>query len=300
MRLVPVTSWLCWLSLAACQFSAPRGAATDPLAPRPGAIDGTFTRSGLPEERPRPVRRVVDPAVAQLIRAASCAHEAQRRAHFENLANADTVAYKRRSVRLCAQVIEVVDGEPLQLPTVAGIATDFSAGTLSPTQRALDIAIDGDGWLAVLQSDGCVGYTRDGRLQFDVDRRLVTFSGSVVQPEIRVPDDLLEIAIDPAGRVGGRVASAPDVNTGFGQLVLHRLANPDGLRRCANGEWRPSDESGAPISGRAGEAGFGAIRQGFCELANVRTADELLALQLLERRERAFGEVLESLGIIVP
>ena len=44
--------------------------------------------------------------------------------------------------------------------------TDFSQGTVTPTGRALDFAIQGDGFFAV-QTAGGVAYTRNG--SFDVD-----------------------------------------------------------------------------------------------------------------------------------
>lgn len=54
--------------------------------------------------------------------------------------------------------------------------TDFSAGPTVPTQNALDLAVDGDGFFNVRTADG-VRYTRNGRMTLREDGALVTASG---------------------------------------------------------------------------------------------------------------------------
>ncbi|MBL7481097.1 flagellar basal-body rod protein FlgF [Legionella bononiensis] len=57
---------------------------------------------------------------------------------------------------------------------------DLSPGEIIPTGRDLDIAIDGEGWMAVKDSQGKEAYTRGGSLRLDVNRQLITASGKVV------------------------------------------------------------------------------------------------------------------------
>lgn len=57
---------------------------------------------------------------------------------------------------------------------------DFTPGDIMTTGRDLDVAIDGDGWMAVKDSHGRESYTRGGSLRLDVNGRLVTASGKAV------------------------------------------------------------------------------------------------------------------------
>lgn len=57
---------------------------------------------------------------------------------------------------------------------------DMSPGEIKSTGRDLDIAVDGDGWIAVQDSHGKESYTRSGSLRTDANGQLVTASGKVV------------------------------------------------------------------------------------------------------------------------
>lgn len=230
-----------------------------------------------------------DPVAQQLLHAALVTDTAQHRVHAENIANAETCAYKRRIVQARAEAN--MAGQAV--PVVACIVPVFTQGPLVPSGRELDVAIDGDGFLAVHQLDGSTAYTRDGQLQLNADGKLVTCRGEIVLPEITVPSDTLRIAIAPDGMVSGRTAGSPDTTTRFGQLTLHRFVNPAGLR-LAGGNYCPSDESGSPITGQPGLTGLGQLHQGFLERSNVDSAAELIALRALEQRRAALASVLSD------
>jgi flagellar basal-body rod protein FlgF len=56
-------------------------------------------------------------------------------------------------------------------------ATDLSAGSLQTTGRELDVAIEGDGWLAVRTADGQEVYTRAGDLRITPEGLLQNGAG---------------------------------------------------------------------------------------------------------------------------
>lgn len=58
--------------------------------------------------------------------------------------------------------------------------SDFSPGEIKTTGRDLDIAIEGDGWIAVKDNKNREVYTRAGDLKMDVNGRLMTSSGKLV------------------------------------------------------------------------------------------------------------------------
>ena len=75
-----------------------------------------------------------------------------------NLANASTPGFRADLVRFSEQV----STDRTQQNVFNGV--DFEPGILKGTNRALDVAINGEGWIAVLAPDGTEAYTRWGDL----------------------------------------------------------------------------------------------------------------------------------------
>jgi len=100
--------------------------------------------------------------------------------HSNNLANASTGGFKADFAQ--ARAMQVYgEGHPGRVyAATESPATDFSPGALDQTGRNLDIAIDGDGWLAVMRNDGTEAFTRYGSLQVDPGGVLRTAKGDVV------------------------------------------------------------------------------------------------------------------------
>ena len=215
---------------------------------------------------------------------------------LENLANVHTAGYKKRHLQVSTTL---QPGTGLQMPVAAAEVMIATMGTLEITDRNLDVAIDGDGWFAVLAEDGSTRYTRNGGFHVNAGGRIVTGDGLVVLPGITVPADTLEISIDPEGRVSGLTAGNPDTATAFGQLTLSRFVNPGGLAPAGACAVRPADAAGRPISGQPGTNGLGVLKQGFVERSNVQVLDELVNLQLTERQRTMLRRVLASYGIFV-
>ncbi len=175
-----------------------------------------------------------------------------------------------------------------------GTTKVFTTGTLEITERNLDVAVDGDGFFAVTLPDGSVGYTRDGNFHLNADGKLVTGSGNVVLPEISMPSDTLEISIDPEGRVSVRTAGNPDSSTLLGQLNLHRFVNPSGMLAVGANVLRPTEASGAPITGTPGSTGLGLLKQGFVERSNVQIVNELVNLIVAQRAYEVNSRAIQA------
>ena len=79
---------------------------------------------------------------------------------------------------------------------LSGTTKVYSPGMLEPTDRQLDVAIDGDGFFGVRLPDGGTGYTRDGAFQINAEGKLVTSQGHILLPEVQVPNDTQGIALD--------------------------------------------------------------------------------------------------------
>lgn len=207
-----------------------------------------------------------------------------------NLANVNTSGFKKgRAVfeDLLYQNVKQVGGatsQDTQMPTglslgtgVRVVATEktYTQGNLQQTDNALDVAIDGRGFLQILLPDGTVGYTRDGSLQVNAQGQLVTSSGYQVQPAISIPDGAQTITIARDGTVSAQLAgqSAPQQ---VGTLQLVDFINPAGLQPRGQNLLSESAASGPPQTGTPGLNGLGFIEQGSLESSNVNVVEELV------------------------
>lgn len=157
--------------------------------------------------------------------------------------------------------------------------TDLSSGVLMETGRDLDVAIKGEGWLAVQLPDGSEAYTRAGDLQRDVSGMLVTGSGLPVMGDsgpIILPEyETLELGIDGTISIRGLGDDSQTIT----QINRLKLVNPDlatlvkgedGLMRTRNGE-QPAVDANVQIV------------NGMLEGSNVNPVAELTGLITMSR-----------------
>jgi flagellar basal-body rod protein FlgG len=170
----------------------------------------------------------------------------------------------------------------------------YSPGTLENTGRNLDIAIDGEGFFSVQLPDSSIGYTRDGQLHINADGKLVTSQGYVIQPEVTLPQDIIELNIDPEGRVTGRTAGAPDATQSFGQFQLAKFINPSGLRSEGGNVAQQTAASGAVLQAAPGGNGVGYLKQSFIERSNVEIVNELVNLIVAQRAYEVNSRAIQA------
>ncbi|MFN9776910.1 MAG: flagellar hook protein FlgE [Candidatus Kapaibacterium sp.] len=127
------------------------------------------------------------------------AHQQRLDVISNNIANVNTVGYKSSQSQFVDQLSQVmslgsaptsiamggiggVDPEQIGLGVRLGaIRSDFSQGNIRTTNRALDVAINGDAFFA-LSLNGSASYTRAGSFSLDKDGNLVdSVSGAFVQ-----------------------------------------------------------------------------------------------------------------------
>lgn len=98
---------------------------------------------------------------------------------------------------------------------IDGVSVDFSQGTFQQTNRGLDVALNGDGFLKVRNADGDF-YSRGGALHVDGMGRLTTSAGNFVLDtngaQITVPDSSsVAIASDGTITSAGKAVAKLDV-----------------------------------------------------------------------------------------
>lgn len=207
-----------------------------------------------------------------------------------NLANVNTTGFKRDRANFETLLYQNIrpagaqTSEGTQLTTPLSVGTGvrivnteklYSQGGLVTTDNALDVAIDGQGFLQVLLPDGRMGYTRDGALSRNAEGTLTTASGYIVQPEIQIPDGAQSITISTDGIVS---VAMPGQTTPeeVGQLTLANFPNPRGLNPIGENFVVESPASGAPVVGAPYADGAGKLVQGALEQSNVNVVQELV------------------------
>lgn len=206
-----------------------------------------------------------------------------------NMANVSTTGFKRdRAVfeDLLYQNVRQVGAQntqDTQLPSglnlgtgvnIVGTQKIHTQGNLVQTENALDVAIDGRGFMRVLLPDGNIGYTRDGSFQLNNEGQLVTSSGHPVQPPITVPEGAQSITIGEDGTVTAVTGDNQAQN--LGNLQVADFVNPAGLQAIGQNLYLESAASGAPQTGVPGLDGRGSLLQGMLETSNVKTVEEMV------------------------
>ncbi len=172
---------------------------------------------------------------------------------------------------------------------VSGTQVDFSQGPAKPTDRKLDLLIQGPGFFQVEIEDDVgegIGYTRAGNFTLNEDGELVlaTDQGRRLIPAIEIEEGATNISISTDGVVSIELPGQIEPEE-VGTIELARFINPSGLKQIGENLFLPSAASGDPTVGNPGEGGRGILRQRFLEGSNVDPVTELVNLI---RTQRAF------------
>ena len=188
-----------------------------------------------------------------------------------DIANVSTTGYKRLRVGFRDLVYQDGGsgaGAGVRTGTGAAAVTvgrSLVPGALRQTDRALDVAIEGPGFIQVRRADGTTALTRDGSLQVAGDGRLRTSTGELLEPPVTVPTGVGEdLSIAPDGEVtgGGRT---------LGRITIVDVPAPDGLQAIGDNLFVPTAASGGlrPAAGAS-------VRQGLLEGSNVDIGDAMV------------------------
>jgi flagellar basal-body rod protein FlgG len=218
-----------------------------------------------------------------------------------NLANMNTTAFKRDRANFedllyrNQKMPGSLDANQTPTPTGTQIGVgvrvqstnkDYTQGSIQQTGRELDVAIEGPGFLQVIdpQTQSTL-FTRSGNLDVNANGQLVIGSasvGRVIEPAVTVPQDALAIEIGPTGQVMVRQPGSQNL-TQVGQLQMATFINPDGLLKVGENLYQLTDASSQALTGDPGSNGMGVLRQRSLEASNVEPVQELIDLITTQR-----------------
>ena len=103
---------------------------------------------------------------------------------------------------------------------------------------------------------------------------------------------LTNLELDGSGSVWATYGTSG--RQAMGQIVLANFTNPQGLKVQGKATFAATAESGMPITGTPGTAGFGVLRSGALERSNVELTEELVNLISAQRNYQASAKAMET------
>jgi flagellar basal-body rod protein FlgF len=210
-----------------------------------------------------------------------------------NLANLSTDGFRAQYNTARAAAV-LGPGQPTRTFVVdSTVGTNFAPGPIDHTGRALDIAVEGRGWIAVQTPDGSEAYTRSGALEINANGQLQTRTGLNVLGDggpIAIPPDT-RISIGRDGTVSTiPTAGVPNITNAVGRIKLvdpaerELVRGDDGLFRLSGRQPVPVAEDVVLASGALERSNVNAVsaitdiishaRQFELQIRLVQTADQ--------------------------
>jgi flagellar basal-body rod protein FlgF len=216
---------------------------------------------------------------------AQLALERRLEAIAQNVANLGTAGYRAEEIKFETVLSKALGYDAVAYSSPGDTFISREAGPLMPTGNALDLAVEGDAWIAMQTPAGTV-YSRDGRMKILETGELVTLNDHPVLDAGGAP-----ILLDPVG--------------GAPQFARDGMITQDGVEVGAIGLFAIDErarlsryEGAGVIPDRAPEPvlDFTAtgVVQGFVEGANVNPVLELTKLIMVQRSFESATSAVEQ------
>lgn len=241
-----------------------------------------------------------------------------------NLANVGTMGFKKSR----AQFIDLFAASPSQNAATQagrgnrlnGVVQQFTQGTLEATDKALDLAIVGEGFFVTRGEppSSAVTYTRNGAFEVNAYGQVVDSIGSTLQ---LLPvnssrklnsaglEDIKDFVL-PSGTSQGSSPPLANVSIGndglvtatytdgtseeLGRIAMASFTTQEGLRPVGDAHWQSTGDSSIPKIDSATNGSLGSIRSGALERSNIDVTEELVALISAQRNFQANAKAIET------
>jgi flagellar basal-body rod protein FlgF len=203
----------------------------------------------------------------------------------ENVANANSNGYRATGVNF-ESVLSKTGAQPTAYASPGHEFISRSPGEIIKTDNEFDVAVVGDGWLAIQTPNG-VAYTRDGRMQMLGNGQLASVLGYPILDAGRGP-----ILLDPTG---GHISISRDGmitqrNQQVSAIGLFSISPDAELTRAVNSSVIPSRPA-TPILDFINNG----VAQGFTENANINPVHELTKLIAASRSFEGASAMYDTL-----
>ncbi len=214
-----------------------------------------------------------------------------------NLANASTNGFRAEMQAFRAVPVLGQGASTRAYVLESTIGHDTSSGPVQSTGRSLDVAMQGNAWLAVQALDGTEAYTRAGSLQISAEGQLVTPNGLPVLgdggPITVGANATAEIASD--GSITSTVGNGRPQQVGRLKLVTSDVAlnrGSDGLFRAPEGDLTANPAARVQSSALEG-SNVSTVQTMVAMIAAARQFEQQMKmLQGAEQREQGAAKLL--------
>jgi flagellar basal-body rod protein FlgF len=194
----------------------------------------------------------------------------------QNLANGNSLAYKKVKVAFkdyLSNPESERDGKIMS--ELAAQVTDFSEGNLTQTGKPLDLALEGNGFIALENNR----FTRRGDFKRDAEGYLATQKGiRVLGPKgpIQIPEGKLDIS--PNGELTVNQMQ-------FGTIKLVDFSDKSALDRVGDDMFQ-TNQTATPSKA--------AVKQGYLENSNVDIINQMVQIISTLREFQAYQKIIQS------
>lgn len=210
-----------------------------------------------------------------------------------NLANANTTGFKAdfENTRAMSVFADAYPTRAFAMTERPG--HNFDGGAIETTGNNLDIAVKGDGFIAVADHEGNEAYTRNGSLMIDVDGTLKTNTGLTVLSDadspLVLPPMVEDLIISKDGVLSGRPQGGDaNVIEEFGRIKLVKPEDFSSIEKGYDGLFRNVDGSNLDQDLTV------QVEQGMLESSNVNPVEELTSLIRIQRQYETQVKMMES------
>lgn len=235
-----------------------------------------------------------------------------------NLANVNSIGYKTEKAEFKSLLYQTLQTEtttangankPINAQVGLGvrnssIESNFTQGAMTETQNATDFCIEGNGFFAILGTDGETYYTRNGKFNYAVNNEggitltaqdgcaILDSNGNPITFGPQYQTDRISIASD--GRIMYKDAANNAQPIGI-RIGLYQFNNPAGLTKTAGTRYQQSAASGVAMNEMDLNLNQrSAVHQGYVEGSNVQVADEMVNLIVAQRAYEMNSKAIQA------
>lgn len=199
-----------------------------------------------------------------------------------NIANVDTNGFKSSHMLFNEYVVNATKQKPLSMVLDYGNYRNFEPGAFQQTGNTLDVALEGNGFLAVQTPDG-QKYSRNGSMSVNQQGQLVTSGGLIVSDTggkpIIIPPESRDVIISENGTVSTDQGQ-------IGQLKVVRFDKPQQMKPVGNSLYE-TDQAAIPDATTR-------VKQGMIEGSNVNAVLEMTDMIEVQRKYESVARLLQS------
>ncbi|KAB7668645.1 flagellar basal body rod protein FlgG [Bacillus sp. B1-b2] len=199
---------------------------------------------------------------------------------------------------------------------LASVDTIQTQGSMQTTNRTLDLSISGEGFFVLVDGAGSESYTRSGNFYLDANRNIVSSDGQLLQVTGGINDDGTATGVAVGGTVIPSTAQSFSIGSNgsisyvaadgstqqAGQILMAKVANPEGLTKVGGNRYQLSANSGElagdpAVNGglvTSGQVGTGSINSGYLEMSNVDLSEEFTDMIVAQRGFQANTKIITT------